>query len=126
MSEIHPDSDYQAFLKEGRFMIQRSRSTGAYVFYPRVATPGTGVEDLEWVAPSGQATVYSTTVVRNRPPTPDYNVAIIELAEGPHMMSRVVGVEPTAVTIGMKVKARVGEVDGVVAVVFEPVEGQGQ
>ena len=32
---------------------------------------------------------------------------MVDLAEGPRMMSRVVGVEPTAVKIGMKVRARI-------------------
>ena len=36
-------------------MIQKSRSTGGHVFYPRVAEPGTGATDLEWVAASRAA-----------------------------------------------------------------------
>jgi uncharacterized OB-fold protein len=119
MTELHPDQDHAAFLSEGRFMIQRSRASGRYVYYPRVAEPGTGKEDLEWVAPSGVGVVYSTTVVRNKPPTPDYNVALIDLAEGVRMMSRVVGIDPAAVEIGMKVRARIGDIDGVTAIVFD-------
>src|SRR3546814_7811718 len=85
----YPDQEYEGFLAEGRFMIQRARCSGAHVFYPRMAEPGTGTQDLEWVEASGVGTVYSTTVVRNKPPTPDYNVALIDLAEGVRMMSRV-------------------------------------
>ena len=96
-----PDAAFRAFLAEGRFMIQRSRSTGAYVFYPRVALPGSGETDLEWVEASGAGTVYSTTVVRNRPEKGgDYNVALIDLAEGPRMMSRVVDIDPAEVKGG--------------------------
>ena len=47
-----PEADYLAHLRAGRFMIQRSRSTGGRVFYPRVAAPGTGERDLEWVEAS--------------------------------------------------------------------------
>ncbi|OJY53908.1 Zn-ribbon domain-containing OB-fold protein [Sphingomonas sp. 67-41] len=115
---MHPDQDYAGFVTEGRFMLQRSRSSGRFVFYPRVAAPGTGETDLEWVEASGEGVVYSTTVVRNKPPTPDYNIALIDLAEGVRMMSRVVEMDPGAVTIGMRVKARIGEIDGVAAVVF--------
>ena len=66
------------------------------------------MDKLDWVKASGSGTVYSTTVVRRKPEAGgDYNVALIDLAEGPRMMSRVVGVEPTAVKIGMKVRARI-------------------
>jgi len=116
-----PEAQFRAYLDQGKFMIQRSKSTGRYVFYPRVAAPGTGERDLEWVEASGHGTVYSTTVVRNRPEKGgDYNVALIDLEEGPRMMSRVVDIEPTAIEIGMKVRAKVGELDGKPQVLFTP------
>lgn len=119
-----PDAEFEAFLREGRFMLQRSAGTGEYVFYPRLAAPGSGARDLEWVEASGKGTVYSTTVVRRRPEKGgDYNVALIDLAEGPRMMSRVTGIAPEAVKIGMAVTARVGEIDGEPAVLFEPEAG---
>ena len=37
----------------------------------------------------------------------DYNVALVDLAEGPRLMSRVDGVPPEQVRIGMAVQARV-------------------
>lgn len=105
-------------------MIQRSKSSGAHVFYPRAVAPGTGARDLEWVEASGRGVVYSTTVVRKKPPEPSYNVALIDLAEGPRMMSRVEGIDPTAVTIGTVVQARIIDQDGEPVVVFAPVETQ--
>lgn len=120
MSSIQPDVEFQKFLQAGRFMIQRSRGSGRYVFYPRVAEPGSGAQDLEWVAASGKATVYSTTVVRVKPPQPAYNVALIELAEGPRMMSRVEGVDPADVKIGMKVHARIVRDEASSYLVFDP------
>ena len=119
-----PERDYVRFLSEGRFMLQRSRSSSQYVFYPRVAEPRTGATDLEWVEASGNGTVYATTVVRQRPPTPNYNVALIDLAEGPRMMSRVEGIDPEAVRIGMTVKARIARDGEAFIVVFDPVEGR--
>ncbi len=117
-----PEAVFRAHLGEGRFMIQRSASTGAYVFYPRLVAPGTGEADLAWVEASGEGTVYATTVARRRPSSGgDYNVALIDLAEGPRMMSRVVGIAPDAVTIGMRVRAKVDELNGAPAVLFEPV-----
>lgn len=122
MQSLLPESDFQRFLAEGRFMLQRSRQTGTYVFYPRVAAPGTGATDLEWVEASGRGVVYSTTVVRQRPPTPNYNVALIDLEEGVRMMSRVEGIAPEEVRIGMSVQAKVvGDDPAAAVLVFEPV-----
>ena len=63
---LGPEAQFKAYLAEGRFMIQRSRSTGRHVFYPRVAAPGTGETDLEWVPASGDGTIYSITLNRTR------------------------------------------------------------
>ncbi|MGI9477261.1 MAG: Zn-ribbon domain-containing OB-fold protein [Hyphomicrobiaceae bacterium] len=116
-----PERRYYDFLKEGKFMIQRSKSSGSYNFYPRVLEPGTGTADLEWVEASGDGVVYATTVNRQRPEKGgDYNICLVDLAEGPRMMSRVVGIEPTEVKVGMKVKAKVDKIGDHDAVVFEP------
>ncbi|MEO8722124.1 MAG: OB-fold domain-containing protein [Sphingobium sp.] len=101
-------------------MLQRRRAHGKPFFYPRVAEPGTGSTDLEWVEATGLGTVHATTLVRVRPPQADYNVAIIELDDGPRMLSRVEGVEPADVAIGMRVMARIVPFEEHHAVVFEP------
>ena len=120
MPSVHPEQEYMAHLAEGRFMLQRSASTGGYVFYPRVAEPGTGATDLEWVEASGRGVVYACTVVRQRPPAADYNVVLVDLAEGPRLLSRVDGLRPDEVKIGLRVRARVlQEADGPV-LVFVP------
>lgn len=116
-----PEEQFRAYLAEGRFMIQRSTSTGVHVFYPRPFVPGTGETDLEWVEASGEGTVYSTTVNRRSPDKGgSFNVALIDLAEGPRMMSRVVDIEPEKVTIGMKVRARIEPLNGAPAIVWVP------
>jgi len=119
-----PQQEYFAHLAEGRFMIQRSRSSGEHVFYPRVAAPRTGTQDLEWVSASGRGTVYATTVMRVRPPASSYNVCLVQLEEGPRLMSRVEGIAPEAVKVGMPVQARIARDDeGQPLVVFDPAEG---
>ncbi|NMF88561.1 Zn-ribbon domain-containing OB-fold protein [Aromatoleum petrolei] len=120
MSELHPEQEFFAILDKGRFMIQRCRDSGRYVYYPRVAEPGSGSTNLEWVEASGEGVVYSATTVSQKPPTPDYNVALIDLAEGPRMMSRVEGIAPEGVKIGMRVKARIVRDNDKPVVVFEP------
>lgn len=104
---LQPEAEWRAYLAQGRFMLQRSRSTGAHVFYPRIAVPGSGAEDLEWVAASGHGTVHAVTIVRKKDPAESYNVVLVDLAEGPRLMSRVDGVRVDHVTIGMAVRATV-------------------
>ena len=120
MNTLHPEVEFQQFLAEGSFRIQRSRVTGRHLFYPRVAEPQTGSTELDWVEASGQGVVYSTTVIRQKPPTPHYNLALIDLAEGPRLMSRVIGIAPEAVQIGMAVKAKIIRENDQPLVVFEP------
>jgi len=120
MSTILPEQQFAAFLEESRFMLLRSRETGRCFWFPRVAEPGTGCTDLEWVEASGDGTVYSTTVIRQKPPTPDYNLALVDLAEGPRMMTRVEGIAPEQVRIGMKVRARIVRDGERNMVVFQP------
>lgn len=118
-----PEAQYRQYLSDGRFMIQWSASADTYVFYPRNAVPGSGARDLEWVEPSGLGTVYATTVTRQRPEKGgNYNISIIELDEGPRVMSRVTDLAPEAVTVGLRVRAYVGEAAGAPAVLFKQTE----
>lgn len=114
-----PVQVYQDALTQGRFIIQQCKDCGQHVFYPRVLCNHCGSPDLKWVEPSGRAVVYSTSVVRQKPGKgDDYNVALIELEEGPRMLSRVMDVAPDKVKIGMPVSAHIGLLDGSHAVVF--------
>lgn len=97
-----PQATYESFLAQGRFMIQRSLGTGEYVFYPKVMSPS-GAVDLEWVEASGGGTVYAITVNRKREGS--YNIALVDLDEGPRMMATIVGRE--TLPIGARVRARV-------------------
>lgn len=117
-----PDQQYQAHLAAGRFMIQRGVETGTHVFYPRAVAPVTG-EALEWVEASGMGTVYSATAVRKRPPEPAVSIVLVDLDEGPRMMSRVEGIDATEVPIGLRVKARIVEAEDGHLIVFDPAEG---
>jgi len=85
-----------------------------------VAEPASGHTDLEWQAVSGSGTVYSVTVVRPKPPEAPHTVALIDLAEGPRMMSCVEGIEPDKVRIGMPVRARIICREGENLVIFQP------
>ncbi|WP_160382373.1 Zn-ribbon domain-containing OB-fold protein [Pseudooceanicola pacificus] len=112
MNQPNPEAEFRAFLAENRFMIQRSRSSGRHVFYPRIAEPGTGARDLEWVEASGAGTVHSFTVVTQRGDAPDYNIALVDLAEGPRLMTRLVGPGADTPGIGQAVRAEIETPEG--------------
>lgn len=112
-------SQYQAALDAGQFHIQRCKACAKAIFYPRELCPHCGSDQLAWEPASGKGTVYSTTVIRRKADAGgDYNVALIDLAEGPRMMSRVEGMAPADVKIGMAVKAQVITHNGKGLVVF--------
>ncbi len=113
-------SQYQAALDAGQFQIQRCEACQQAIFYPREMCPHCGSDQLRWEQPSGKGTVYSTTVIRRKADAGgDYNVALVELAEGPRMMSRVEGLAPDQVQIGMAVAAEVAMHNGKGLVVFK-------
>jgi hypothetical protein len=59
----------------------------------------------EWRVSAGRGAVYATTVVHRRG-APPANVVLVELDEGFRIMSRVEGMEPGEVRIGMRVEVR--------------------
>ncbi|MDB5807172.1 MAG: hypothetical protein JWN73_4494 [Betaproteobacteria bacterium] len=114
-----PLSTFEAHCRAGQLAYQVTQE-GAAVFPPRVCAPVTGGA-LSWRISAGLGTVYSTTAVYSRDAAP-YNVALINLDEGFRMMSRVEGVAPEAVTIGLRVKVRMATEEDAVRPVFAPVE----
>ena len=101
-----PLAVYQAHLEKGELAYQWSPEAGKAVFYPRVICPFTGSDRLEWRVSTGLSTVYATTVTHPPDGTP-YNVALIDCDKGFRLMSRVEGLAPEAVRIGMRVRFRV-------------------
>ncbi len=90
--------------------LQRCRSCGRHVFYPRAVCPHCLGADLEWQRVSGRGTLDTFTVVhrglRGFPLGPPYVIAIVELTEGPRLMTNLVGIEadPAKIRIGMAVE----------------------
>ena len=114
-----PEATWRAALAEGRFLLQRGRASKKAFFPPRIAEPGSG-DETDWFEASGLGCVYSVTVVGQRPPAPNYAVVLVELQEGPRLMSRIEGLAPDAIAIGLPVRARIlTEADGPI-LVFEP------
>lgn len=107
---------YFELLAQGRFAIPQCQDCARHHFYPRVVCPHCGSDALRWVEPSGRGEVYSTTVVRAK--GGDYTVCLVDLQEGPRLMSRVVDMPVDEVRIGQRVRARIDAVDGAPLLVF--------
>lgn len=108
---IDPDSApyWQALIDE-RLIVKSCADCGKSHFYPRELCPHCHSDRLSWVDVSGLGEIYSYTVC-HRPAGPafagetPYVVAIVELDEGPRMMSRIIA-DWQAVRIGQRVKVR--------------------
>ena len=94
-----------------KFVLPRCADCGQFHFYPRPACPGCGGANLAWAEASGKGEVYSYSTVHRAPSEAfkadvPYVVAIVKTDEGPHLLSRIVGVAPEAVKIGIRLRAR--------------------
>ena len=119
--EIGADRHYREQLAQGNFLIQRCKDCDRAVFQPRMICPHCGHAELSWERPSGHGVVYSTTIVRRRAEQGgDYNVVLVDLDEGVRMMSRVEGLAPEEVRIGMAVKADIVDGNEGKNVIFRP------
>ncbi|GAA3985419.1 OB-fold domain-containing protein [Comamonas faecalis] len=116
------DQRYFGALAEGRFEIPCCLSCARFHFYPRLCCPYCGSQELQWVAPSGHGTVYSVTIVRRA--EGDYTVVLVDLDEGPRLMSRVVDMPVEQVRIGLAVRARIDAADEGPLLVFTASEEQ--
>jgi uncharacterized OB-fold protein len=112
--------------REHKLVLQRSKKTGRFVYYPRSVSPFGPDDELEWTGVSGRGTVYSYTVAR-RPTAPQWAnegpliIVIVQLAEGPHLTANLLGCAPEDVRIGMSVVASFEDVTPEVTLVqFRP------
>ena len=91
---------------EGRLLLRRCGACGRAHHYPREFCPLCWSEDVTWERASGRATLYTWSVVHRNdlPPfgsrTP-YVAAVVDLAEGPRMMTEVVGCGEESLRVGM-------------------------
>lgn len=110
MSIIDSDSlPYWEGTKKSKLIIQYCGNCRRYQFYPRIVCKNC-MSDVEWVEASGEGTIYSFTVVHrvfnnNFKEKAPFIVALVELKEGPRIMSNIINVDIDEVRIDMDVKA---------------------
>jgi uncharacterized protein len=104
------EHSFQAFLREGKLMGSRSRTTGKVYVPPRPLDPETHSSDMEWVALSGEGTLAAFTAVfigptamveagydRKNP----YMSGVVQLAEGPMVSAQIVGLDAAHPDVAM-------------------------
>lgn len=113
-----PEGDTVEFweaARQGRFLIKRCEDCERFHFYPRPFCPYCWSERAVWHEASGDGTLYSWSVIyendqpvlRDRVP---YVAAIVDLAEGPRMMTNIVDTLFGDLEVGMAVKVAFMEI----------------
>lgn len=102
---IADSAPYWQAAREGRLALQKCRDCGALRFFPRYLCTACGSERTDWVDASGRGTIHSFTIV-HRAAFPEfqartpYVVALVDLEEGPRMMTNILGADALEVAIG--------------------------
>lgn len=93
--------------RKGVLLLQHCVDCGELQFYPRIICSSCGGGNLDWQASSGKGAVASFTIVQRgitaAYPAP-YMVALIDLEEGPRMMSSLIDVAAEDVRVGLCVE----------------------
>lgn len=92
--------------REGRFLIARCGACGRVHHYPRPICPFCWSDQVAPSPASGRATLYtySTVYMNDLAPFRDrlpYVAAMVDLEEGPRVMTTVVGCEPAELRVDM-------------------------
>lgn len=90
----------------GELLLQRCDNCREHQFYPRTLCSHCGKADPDWVTASGRGCIASFSIVRRgitRAYEAPYVVALIDLEEGPRMMSNIVDCDPETIVIGQAV-----------------------
>jgi uncharacterized OB-fold protein len=124
-----PDAETEPFwdgTRAGKLLIRRCGACGEAHFYPRPFCPRCWSDDVAWEEASGRATLYTWSVVHQNdlPPFGErvpYVAAVVDLIEGPRMMTNVVECDHDALAVGMALEVTYQPIaDDVTIPVFRP------
>ncbi|TAL76016.1 MAG: acyl dehydratase [Rhodanobacter sp.] len=96
-------------LKAHEVRIQQCTACDAWVFFPRAHCPVCASRQLAWRTVSGHGTLYSFTLARV-PTLPEFTdelpqlLAVVQLDEGPHLNTTLLGLPPERWQIGARVR----------------------
>ena len=110
----------------GELRLQRCTTCDAHYFPPRPFCPACLSDDVVWEAVSGRGTLHTYVINHRAAPgfEAPYAIAVVQLDEGPRMMSNIVGVDPTPEALVLDMALQVSfETRGEIQLpVFGPVE----
>src|ERR1700738_3094416 len=112
--------------RAGELRLQRCNACGKVYFPPRPFCPACAARDVAVFAASGKGRLYSY-VIHHRPVpgfTPPYAIAVVELEEGPRMMTNITGCPqtPEALELDMPVEIAFEKLDDEITLpLFRPV-----
>ncbi len=115
-------------LREGKLLLPKCGACGHVFFYPRAVCPRCHARDIGWIQSSGRGTLHAFEIAyqvfnkawKIKPP---YVLAMVELAEGPRMMTNLVNVapDPKVITCDMPVRVVFSKLsDEITLPLFEP------
>ncbi len=110
LPDIEPETrPYWDALGDGVLLIGRCGACGEAHHYPRPFCPSCWSDDVTLVPASGRATLYTWSVVHRNdlPPFGErvpYVAAVVDLEEGPRMMTNVVDCDFDELAVGMSLE----------------------
>ena len=116
---------------DGKLLLQRCSTCGALRHPPSPICAACLGEGQDWIPACGRGTIYTYVVVRESrargwEKLVPYILAVVDLEEGPRMLTNVINVAPDSVTICMPVEVVFAELDGTTKLpLFQPRAGQG-
>jgi uncharacterized OB-fold protein len=90
---------YWEGMKQGKLMLPECQDCRKTHFYPRIFCPHCHSRNLKWIEASGRGKLYAFEILHRsfnpavKTPLP-YVLAMIELEEGPRMLSNLVDIKP--------------------------------
>ncbi|MEU7837498.1 MULTISPECIES: OB-fold domain-containing protein [unclassified Nonomuraea] len=107
--------------RQGELRVQRCGACDRHYFYPRPSCRYCFSQEVHWVTVSGRARLVSYVI--NQRPMKGLEglspvIALVELDEGPRLMTNIVGVEPTPENLPLDLRLQVCFQDDVP--VFQP------
>ena len=115
-------------LREEKLMLPKCGDCGTAFFYPRILCPKCHSRNVGWVQASGKGKLYSFEIAY-RTFNPAFKVeapfilAMVELEEGPRMMSNLINIEPDPALVKCDMPVEVvfeKQTDEVTLALFQP------
>jgi hypothetical protein len=114
------DDPFWQACREHRFLVHRCTACGR-AYWPASCCVDHGSASMQWQDASGRGEIHTYTIVHHvyepelagRVP---YALAVVRLDEGPFFHSDIVGCDPAAVHVGMRVEVVYDHVDDVTVI----------